>query len=205
MSSAKKRTAAPARAGRREAILGEARRQFADHGYGRASLRSIAAAAGVDQKLIAHYFGSKQQLFLAAIGLPINPGDVLLRVLGDGERDPAMVTARLVDELTAILEQPELVQSIAALIRAGASEPEVAQLLRAFFPGAVLESVEGLLGPGDPAYRLNLVGSQVIGLVMARAVVGLEPMSSMPARAVAESVAPNLARYLIGPLDTAAR
>ena len=195
----------PGTSGTREAILGAARRQFADQGYGRASLRSIAAAAGVDQKLIAHYFGSKQQLFLAAIGLPINPGDVLLRVLGDGERDPVVVTARLVDEVTAILEQPELVQSIAALIRAGASEPEVAQLLRAFFPGAVLESVEGLLGPGDPAYRLNLVGSQVIGLVMARAVVGLEPMSSMPARAVAESVAPNLARYLIGPLDAAAR
>jgi AcrR family transcriptional regulator len=195
----------PGTSGTREAILGAARRQFADHGYGRASLRSIAAAAGVDQKLIAHYFGSKQQLFLAAIGLPISPGDVLLRVLGDGERDLAVVTARLVDALTAILEQPELVQSIAALIRAGASEPDVAQLLRAFFPGAVLESVEGLLGPGDPAYRLNLVGSQVIGLVMARAVVGLEPMSSMPARAVAESVAPNLARYLIGPLDAAAR
>jgi AcrR family transcriptional regulator len=195
----------PGTSGTREAILGAARRQFADHGYSRASLRSIAAAAGVDQKLIAHYFGSKQQLFLAAIGLPINPGDVLLRVLGDGERDPAVVTARLVDEVTAILEQPELVQSIAALIRAGASEPEMAQLLRAFFPGAVLESVEGLLGPGDPAYRLNLVGSQVIGLVMARAVVGLEPMSSMPARAVAESVAPNLVRYLIGPLDSAAR
>jgi AcrR family transcriptional regulator len=195
----------PGTSGTREAILGAARRQFADQGYGRASLRSIAAAAGVDQKLIAHYFGSKQQLFLAAIGLPINPGDVLLRVLGDGERDPSVVTARLVDEVTAILEHPELVQSIAALIRAGASEPEVAQLLRAFFPGALLESVEGLLGPGDPAYRLNLVGSQVIGLVMARAVVGLEPMSSMPASAVAESVAPNLARYLVGPLDTAAR
>jgi AcrR family transcriptional regulator len=195
----------PGTSGTREAILAAARRQFADQGYGRASLRGIAAAAGVDQKLIAHYFGSKQQLFLAAIGLPINPGDVLIRVLGDGERDPAVVTARLVHELTGIFEQPQLVQSIAALIRAGASEPEVAQLLRAFFPSAVLESVEGLLGPGDPAFRLNLVGSQVIGLVMARAVVGLEPLASMSARAVAESVAPNLVRYLIGPLDTGAR
>jgi AcrR family transcriptional regulator len=195
----------PGTSGTREAILAAARRQFADQGYGRASLRGIAAAAGVDQKLIAHYFGSKQQLFLAAIGLPINPGDVLIRVLGDGERDPAVVTARLVHELTGIFEQPQLVQSIAALIRAGASEPEVAQLLRAFFPSAVLESVEGLLGPGDPAFRLNLVGSQVIGLVMARAVVGLEPLASMSARAVAESVAPNLVRYLIGPLDTGER
>jgi AcrR family transcriptional regulator len=174
-------------------------------GYGRASLRAIAAAAGVDQRLIAHYFGSKQQLFLAAIGLPINPAEVLQRVLEGDDRDEAVVTARLVDELTIILEHPELLQSIAALIRAGASEPEVGQLLRAFFPGALIDSVQGLLGPGDPAYRLNLVGSQVIGLVMARAVVGLEPMSSMPSRVVAESVAPNLARYLIGPLGTDAR
>jgi len=195
----------PGTSGTRDAILAAARRQFADSGYGRASLRAIAAEAGVDQKLIAHYFGSKQQLFLAAIGLPINPGDVLLRVLGDGNREPSVVTARLVDEVTAIFEQPELVQSIAALIRAGAAEPEVARLLRAFFPSVIVDAVGHLLGPGDPAYRLNLVGSQVIGLVMARAVVGLEPMSSMPARAVAESVAPNLVRYLIGPLDTGAR
>ncbi len=77
----------------------------------------------------------------------------------------------------------------------------MAKLLRAFFPGALLDSVKELLGPGDPAFRLNLVGSQVIGLVMARAVIGLEPLASMATRAVAESVAPNLVRYLIGPLE----
>jgi AcrR family transcriptional regulator len=189
----------PGESGTRDAILEAARRNFAEQGYGRASLRGIAAAAGVDQKLIAHYFGSKQQLFLAAIGLPINPGDILARVLADA--DPARVTARLADELTAILEHPELVQSIAAVIRAGASEPDVAQLLRAFFPGALLESVQGKLGPGDPAFRLNLVASQFVGLVMARAVVGAEPLASMSSRAVSEAVAPNLVRYLIGPLD----
>jgi len=189
----------PGESGTREAILAAARRHFADRGYGHASLRAIAATAEVDQKLIAHYFGSKQQLFLAAIGLPVNPADVLDRVLGDGG-DPAGATARLVDELTGILERPEIVQSIAALIRAGATEPEVAQLLRQFFPGALLDSVHGRLGPGDPAFRLNLVGSQIIGLVMARAVVGLEPLASMSARAVAESVAPGLVRYLIGSL-----
>jgi AcrR family transcriptional regulator len=189
----------PGESGTREAILAAARRHFADEGYGHASLRAIAATAGVDQKLIAHYFGSKQQLFLAVIGLPINPAEVMDRVLADGG-DPAAATARLVDELTAILERPELVQSIAALIRAGATEPEVARLLRQFFPGALIDSVRGRLGPGDPAFRLNLVGSQIIGLVMARAVVGLEPLASMSPRAVAESVAPGLVRYLIGPL-----
>jgi AcrR family transcriptional regulator len=191
----------PGESGTREAILDAARRNFAAQGYGRASLRGIAAEAGVDQKLIAHYFGSKQELFLAAIGLPISPADVLDRVLADGDDDPAAVTARLTDELTAIFERPELVQSIAALIRAGATEPDVAQLLRQFFPGALLDSVAGRLGPGDPALRLNLVGSQIVGLVMARGVFRLEPLASLPVRAVTKAVAPNLVRYLVGPLD----
>jgi AcrR family transcriptional regulator len=192
----------PGTSGTREAILAAARRQFADPGYGRASLRAIAAEAGVDQKLIAHYFGSKQQLFLAAIGLPINPGEILARVLADG--DPAGITRRIADELTAILEHPEVVQSIAAVIRAGATEPDVARLLRGVFPGALLESVQGRLGPGDPAFRLNLVASQFVGLVMVRAVVSAEPLASTSARTVAESVAPTLVRYLIGPLDSGA-
>ena len=71
------------RGGRRPGPSGPARRSsaaarhFAQHGYDRASLRGIAAEAGVDQKLIAHFFGSKQQLFVAAVGLPFNPGEVL--------------------------------------------------------------------------------------------------------------------------------
>jgi hypothetical protein len=120
------------------------------------------------------------------------------------DRDPAAITQRLAEELAGVLEQPEVVQRIAAVIRAAASEPDVANLMREFFPGAVLPAVRGLLGPGDPRLRLNLFGSQIIGLVMARAVVGLEPLASIPARDLAVAVAPNLAHYLIGPLDEAA-
>ena len=189
----------PGESGTREAILASARQQFAAHGYGRAATRAIAAGAGVDQRLIAHYFGSKQQLFLAAVGFPINPAEILPRVLAAG--DEAAITEGIAGELTTILEQPEMVQSIAAVIRATATEPEVARLMADFFPDQVLAAVRDMLGPGDGRLRLTLFGSQLIGLVMARAVIGLDPLASAPARDVATAVAPNLTRFLLAPLD----
>ncbi|MGP8163395.1 MAG: hypothetical protein ACLQAN_06420 [Acidimicrobiales bacterium] len=37
--------------------------------------------------------------------------------------------------------------------------------------------------------------------MLARYVVGLEPLASMPPQAVANAVAPTLRRYLLDPLD----
>jgi Tetracyclin repressor-like, C-terminal domain len=149
--------------------------------------------------VMGDFFGSKQQLFLAAIGLPVNPAEILPRVLAAG--DPAAVTERAASELAAVLEQPELVQRVAAMLRAAATEPDMARLLRAFFPDQLLGPLAGRLGPGDPRVRLNLFGTQIIGLLMGRAVIEMEPLASIPPRAVAELVAPTLVRYLIGPLD----
>lgn len=55
----------------------------------------------------------------------------------------------------------------------------------------------------DAQLRANLVASQVVGLVMARYVLGLEPLASMPAEGVVAALAPTLQRYLTEPLDPA--
>ncbi len=59
---------------RREQILVEASRQFADRDYSAVSLEMIANGAGVTRGLVHHYFGSKRGLFLAvverAVGIP---------------------------------------------------------------------------------------------------------------------------------------
>ena len=57
----------------RAEILNAGRHEFAALGYRGASLRTIAARADVDPHLIAHYFGSKMQLFLAIAAPPSNP------------------------------------------------------------------------------------------------------------------------------------
>jgi AcrR family transcriptional regulator len=188
----------PGPSGTREAILAAAGRHFAENGYDRASLRGIAAGAGVDQKLIAHFFGSKQQPFVAAVGLPFNPGDVLPAILA-GERES--VGERLAAFLVDVLEQPELHQRLTGVVRAAASEPEVAGMLREFLTRELFLPAAELLGTEDGSFRANLVGSQIVGLVMARYVIAIEPLASMPPRAVAAAIAPTLERYLLGPLE----
>ena len=51
-------------------VLAAAREAFGERGFEGASVRDIAARAGVDPALVHHYFGTKQQLFVAAIRLP---------------------------------------------------------------------------------------------------------------------------------------
>jgi AcrR family transcriptional regulator len=189
----------PGTSGTREAILAAASRHFAQRGYDRASLRGIAAEAGVDQKLIAHFFGSKQQLFVAAVGLPFNPGEVLPAILSG---DRATVGERLAALLVNVLEQPELHQRLTGVVRAAASEPEVARMLREFLTRELFGPAAEFLGVEDGPFRANLVGSQIVGLVMARYVVAIEPLASMPPDAVAAAVAPTLQRYLLGPLTS---
>ena len=54
-----------------------------------------------------------------------------------------------------------------------------------------------------PELRAALAGSQLIGLVMARYVIRIEPLASADADTVAAAVAPTLQRYLTGDLTPA--
>src|SRR4051812_44844115 len=68
----------------REAILEAARKAFAERGFDGASIRGIAGSAGVDPALVHHYFGTKDQLFLATIQAPFDPAQVLPQIFEDG-------------------------------------------------------------------------------------------------------------------------
>lgn len=183
----------------REAILAAASRQFSEHGYDRTSLRAIASDAGVDQKLIAYFFGSKQALFIAAVGLPLNPAELLPAILTN---DPDRLEKQLTEILTELLEQPALYHRLTGVIRAAASEPEIARMMREFLHRELYTPAARLLDRDDARLRLNLFGSQLVGLIMARYVLALEPLASMNAAAVARAVAPTLKRYLLEPLET---
>jgi len=181
----------------REAILSAAGRQFAEHGYDRASMRAIAAAAGVDQKLIAYFFGSKQGLFVATVGLPFNPAETVPAILA-GER--ATLGRRIAALLTEVLEQPELHQRLTAVVRAAASDPATARMMREFLTHELFARAAEMLDVDDAILRLNLAGSQIVGLITARYIVGTEPLASVPPARLAELIAATLERYLTAPL-----
>ena len=67
--------------GTRAAILAAARQSFGDGGYDHATIRDIAARAGVDPALVHHYFGTKEHLFAAALELPVSPAALLPVIL----------------------------------------------------------------------------------------------------------------------------
>lgn len=187
----------PGDSGTRSAIEGAARRQFAAAGYDRASMRSIAQEAGVDPALVAHYFGSKQQLFATVMELPIDPAVAIPAVL-DGDR--AGIGRRFAGLVLSVLESPEGAGRMTGLVRAAASEEAAARMVRELITRDILTPLADGLGTDRPRLRGSLAGSQIVGMVMARYVVGVEPLASLPADEVADLVAPVLQHYLAEPL-----
>jgi AcrR family transcriptional regulator len=187
----------PGDSGTREAILQAARRQFAERGYDRTSLRSVALEAGVDPTLVSHFHGSKQQLFVTVVELPFDPAALLPGLLA-GDRDA--IGLRLARFVLGLLETDEGRRRIIGLVRAAASEPEAARLVRELVLRDVFAPIIESLGVDDAPLRASLVGTQVVGLVMARYIVAVEPLASSDPDIVALAIAPNLQRLLTEPL-----
>ena len=183
--------------GTRDAILDAARGQFAERGYDRTSLRSIAQEAEVDPALVSHFHGSKQKLFATVVELPFDPSVVIPQLLAG---DPEGVGQRLAGFLVSVLESDAGRQRLTGMVRAAASEPEAARLVREFISREVLARIAESLDVDDAPLRASLVGSQIVGMVMARYVVKVEPLASRDPAEVAKAVAPVFQHYLTEPL-----
>lgn len=183
--------------GTREQIAEAARDQFAEHGYDRATLRGIAAEAGVDVALISHFFGSKQRLFVTVMGFPFTAREVVPQIVGPGLEGAGERLARFI---VSLLEDPAGRARVMGLVRAAASEPEAAEAIRALITRELIGAFVENLGVPDADLRASLVGSQVVGLVMARYVVKVEPLASLEPDALVRAIAPTFQRYLEGPL-----
>ncbi|MGK5672224.1 TetR family transcriptional regulator [Micromonospora sp. URMC 106] len=182
----------------RQAILGAARAAFAERGFDAASIRAIAAAAQVDPALVHHYFGSKDQLFLAAMQAPVDPGELLPKVLA-GDREG--IGERLVRTFLGVWDSPAGTAGV-ALLRSALSNEWTARLLREFLVSQVLRRVLDQLDvdPAELPLRGSLVASQMIGLAMMRHVVRLEPVASAAPETLVAAVGPTVQRYLTGDL-----
>ena len=68
----------------REAILTAARESFLAQGYEGTTIRAVARTAGVDPALVSYYFGSKGDLFGAAVNLRVRASEeIAAAVSGD--------------------------------------------------------------------------------------------------------------------------
>jgi len=180
----------------RDAIANAARRQFAELGYDRATLRGIAGEAGVDAALVVRFYGSKDALFREVMALPPAVTEAIAG-LAEGPRET--VGRRLAEVVVGMLEDPRSRSVVLGRIRSASSHPEAAALVRE----TVTRDVGGLvtaLTTDEPETRAVLVGSQVVGLALARHVVRVEPLASLPAPDVVDYIAPVFQHYLVGAL-----
>lgn len=179
------------------AIEEAARRLFAEHGYDRTSVRQVAIAAGVDPMLVTHYFGSKTGLFAAVMQPPVDPATATAFILDEGPEHAGERMARLV---LRTLEAPDTRKWIIAMVRAATAEPEIGAVVRVKLVETILSPLARAAGAADPEYRAGFLAAQLIGLVMTRYILAIEPNASRPADQVAADLAPTLQLYLTGPL-----
>ncbi|MGW0119158.1 TetR/AcrR family transcriptional regulator [Streptomyces sp. NPDC003327] len=187
------RTAAESAPAARERILEAARAQFAERGYDKTSMRGIARAAGVDAALVHHYFGTKDEVFAAAIEVSFEPALVVPALIG-GPRDT--IGERLARYFIGVWENPATRAPLLAILRSALTHEAAAKVLRGFVLRRLLERIADALAVPDPRFRAELAASHMIGIAILRYVVQVEPLASADPERIVEQVAPTLQRYL---------
>jgi AcrR family transcriptional regulator len=184
-------------------VLAAARECFAERGFEGSTIRAIAAAAGVDPALVHHYFGSKEDLFVAAVEAPVDPADLLPEVLAGGREALGENVLRL---FLRVWDGPMQPAGL-ALVRSATGSDHRARLLREFLVARVMRRVVGTLDvpPAEREARGALVASQLAGLIMTRYVLHLEPLASASTESLVAAFAPTLQRYLTGEVALPAR
>lgn len=169
-----------ARAGRRPGpdstsgdVLAAARALFSERGYQGTTVRAIAAAAGVTPAMIHHFFGSKEQVFLAAIALPVEP-NVLLAALLDGPRE--QFPERLVATFVGTWRSADTGPALQSMLRAAVTGQQHAAGMRMFARDLSLPRLAGTLGV--PSIRMAAAVSILLGQALVGLLLGIEPLAS---------------------------
>lgn len=178
----------------RETILLAARASFGQLGFERATIRTIAKAAAVDPALVIHHFKTKQQLFLAAHELPVDPA-VLFRTVGElpvEERGRALVSSYL--SIFTAPASPAL-----SLLRAAATNDAAARMMREFIQRGVIDQGHLLIDGPDAELRMALLGSHLVGVLFARELIGIEPLVSADEATLIDAMSPVVQNYIQPP------
>lgn len=193
----------PGKQDTREAILAAARQAFAERGYDGTSIRTIATSAGVDPALVHHYFGTKEQLFIATVKPPVDPTELIPKIIAGGAVED--MGERLVEAFLSVWDHPVSGPAFEALLRGGLANRLSGRLMREFFAVQILRRAIANLGavvdPAEVPLRATLVASQLFGLAVIRYILKFEPLASASRDTVVAAVAPNVQRYLTGDLS----
>lgn len=179
-----------------QGILTVARQHFALHGFDRATVRAVAADAGVSPNLITRYFGGKRGLFDAATALDLEVDRVLVGSTAD-------LGARLAEHVVHRWEQRPGDDPLLSMLRAAMTDPEAARRLAHMFYTQGSVPLAAFLGDERAAERAAAVSALLKGVAVDRYVLAAPTVSQADADSVIAWLGPLLQHVLTGPAPTA--
>ena len=159
---------------KRAAIAEEATRQFSELGYDKTTIRSVATAAGVDPKLVMHYFGNKQKLFVDTMGVPMT----VQRAVSVLKLTPKPLRGRALAEAIFQAQKSGEDAQLVGMIRAAATEPEAAEMIRELYVKEAMLKVVQALELDNAELRAVMLTSLISGFVFTSRIVHLQDLSS---------------------------
>lgn len=178
----------------RDEILGAARLEFEERGYEGATVRAIAARAGVDAAMIHHYFGTKENLFLAAMEIPLEPSALIEEITAGSEDE---LGKRAVLAFLGVWNEPAIRQPLLAMLRSAMTNEVAATMLRQFVTRVLLQRLAAAFdGLPDAELRAEIAASHLVGMGILRFVVKVEPLASATDDELAELIGPVVQQYL---------
>ena len=181
----------------RDRILAAAREEFSERGFEKTSVRGIAKAAGVDSALVHHYFGTKEQVFEAAIEVAFAPATNAPTAVAEGPLDG--VGERLTRFIFGVWENPATRKPLLAVVRSAVNNEAAAAVFRRLVVSQVLSKVAAQLDLPDAELRAELAAAQLVGTAMLRYVIKVEPLASADVEQIIARVAPVVQGHLTRP------
>ena len=176
----------------REQILRAAREQFAERGYTHTTLRSVAAAAQVHPGLLHHYFGTKQQLYRDALELPVDPWEVLTRLLDDTPRE--QFPEALVRQFVSTWRDPTSGARLRAMARRTYGDPDTTSLARAHLETVLIPRFATALDV--PQANVAAALSHLIGLTLLDTLIGVGQLGMLSDDDLVTLIRPAISQYL---------
>ncbi|MFF8191985.1 TetR family transcriptional regulator [Streptomyces bobili] len=181
----------------RDRILAAAREEFSERGYERSTVRGIAKSAGVDSALVHHYFGTKEQVFAAAVEVAVAPALDAPDAVADAPLD--QVGERLTRFMFGVWENPTTRMPLLAIVRSAVNNETAAAVFRRLVAAQLLRRIAAQLDVPDAELRAELAAAQLVGTAMLRYVIKVEPLASVDVERIIARVAPVVQGHLTGP------